>query len=79
MIFLSKVPAVRVQAVSALEFLQEPDAQCPVTSALIDLLRKDSSPEVRQCALSKIAVTDRTLPGDFSLLIRCCQPSDSTL
>ena len=55
---------VRAQAASSLEFLQEPSPQCPVTNALLGLLEKDSSPEVRRTILNKIAVSNRTLSGE---------------
>lgn len=62
---------MRIQAISALELFQESqDVQCPVTTAFIELLRKDSSPEVRRCVLNKIGVSDRTLPSEFYSLIR---------
>lgn len=54
---------MRVHAVSALEFLQDPVPDCPVTSALLDLMAKDSSPEVRRCILNKIPVSDRSFAG----------------
>ncbi|XP_064383727.1 condensin complex subunit 3-like isoform X2 [Halichondria panicea] len=60
---LDKVPAVRVQAVSALQWLQVPHPDCPVIPLLLSLLATDSSPEVRRCVLNKIEVDDRSLPA----------------
>ena len=54
---------VRVHAVSALQYLQAADPECPVTTALLELLEKDSSPEVRRCVLNKIIVSDKSLTG----------------
>ena len=34
-------PVVQVHAVAAVEFLQEPDPNCPMTSAWLNLLAKD--------------------------------------
>lgn len=53
-----------MHAVSALEYLQTPDPNCPVTSAFLTLLATDSSPDVRRCTLNKISVSDRSLPGE---------------
>ena len=54
---------------SALEYLQSPDLNCPVSSALLSLLATDSSPDVRRCALNKITVSDRSLPGENLLVM----------
>ena len=65
---LPQVPVVRVHAVAALELLQDGEnPQCPVVGTLLELLRGDSSPEVRRSALSKILVTNSTLQGTISL------------
>ena len=71
----SQIPVVRAQAASSLEFLQDPSPQCPVTNALLSLMEKDSSPEVRRTILNKIAVSNRTLSGEAlrpaSMLVLC--------
>ena len=52
---------------AALEFLQEPGSNnCPVTLALLELMAKDTSPDVRKCVLNKIQVTDQSLAGEGS-------------
>ena len=48
---------------AALEFFQDADPRCPVVSAFIELMAKDSSPDVRRCILNKIATTNRSLEG----------------
>ena len=61
-----QVPVVRVQAVSALEWLQdlEPDSTgCPVTTLYLSLMATDPSPDVRRCVLNKILMSDRSLPS----------------
>ena len=62
-----QIPVVRANAASGLEFLQDPSPQCPVTTALLSLMEKDSSPEVRRAILSRIAVSNRTLAGVTNL------------
>ena len=53
-----------MHAAAALEPLQdEDDAECQVITALLWLLKRDSSPDVRRSALNKIIVTNSTLPG----------------
>ena len=59
----SQIPLVRVNAVSALELLQEPVPDCPITIALLSLLAKDSSPDVRRRVLAIIGISNTTLPG----------------
>ena len=61
---LPQIPIVRVNAVISLEYLQIADSECPVIAALLDLIGRDSSPDVRRCILNKIAVTDKTLAGE---------------
>ena len=68
-LFPIQIPVVRAHAASALEFLQDPSPQCPVTSALLSLMEKDSSPEVRRAILNKIAVSNRTLSGESHLSV----------
>ena len=62
-----QIPVVRAHAVSALELLQDPSPQCPVTTAMLELMAKDSSPEVRKAILNKIAVSNRALSGEANL------------
>lgn len=62
---LIQIPVVRIHAVSALEFLQDPNPDSPVTSAFLSLMAKDNSPEVRRCILNKIALTDGSLSGQY--------------
>jgi len=54
---------VRVHAVCALQLFQEPDPDCPATEVLLELMEKDSSPDVRRCVLTNIAATDKSLSG----------------
>eukprot|EP00514_Thraustochytrium_sp_LLF1b_P009917 CAMPEP_0184543104 /NCGR_PEP_ID=MMETSP0199_2-20130426/2681_1 /TAXON_ID=1112570 /ORGANISM="Thraustochytrium sp., Strain LLF1b" /LENGTH=941 /DNA_ID=CAMNT_0026937087 /DNA_START=84 /DNA_END=2906 /DNA_ORIENTATION=+ len=61
-----KAPAVRAQAVIALERLQDA-AMCaegkdPICDALTELLHNDSSAEVRKAVLSTVMVTKSSLP-----------------
>ena len=59
-----KIPAVRVQAVAALCRLQDPSSDdCPIIEAYLQLLRLDSSPDVRKAVLLNIAVSTTTLPS----------------
>lgn len=57
---------MRVQAVVGLRWLQDgSNSECPVITTLLDLLRKDSSPEVRRIVLNIITITDNTLGGTY--------------
>ncbi|KAJ8026278.1 Condensin complex subunit 3 [Holothuria leucospilota] len=57
-----KCPTVRIQAVTALARLQDPeDAECPVITAYLYLLKHDPQYEVRRMILSCIAPTRKTL------------------
>ncbi len=48
----------------ALELLQDAEnPNCPVVVSFLELLRMDSSPEVRRYILNRIIVTNTTLPG----------------
>ena len=67
-----QIPVVRCHAAASLEFFQDPSPQCPVVTALLELMGKDSSPEVRRTILSKIAVTNRTLSGGYIIYILSC-------
>lgn len=58
-----KVPAVRVQAVRALARLQDPtNDQCIIIEKYVELISKDSSPDVRRAILANVAVNAITLP-----------------
>ncbi|XP_071828621.1 condensin complex subunit 3-like [Apostichopus japonicus] len=59
-----KCPMVRIQAVTALARLQDPeDAECPVITAYMYLLNHDPHFEVRRMILSCIAPSRKTLPA----------------
>ncbi|CAH1784611.1 unnamed protein product, partial [Owenia fusiformis] len=59
-----KFPIVRVQAVTALARLQDPqDKDCPVIEAYLFLLGSDPNPDVRRAVLSYIACSTKTLPA----------------
>eukprot|EP00731_Ephydatia_muelleri_P035210 Em0105g8a len=60
---LLTVPAVRVHAVQTLGHFQSPeDKECPAISTLLNIVRGDSSADVRKSALQAISVCERTLP-----------------
>ena len=61
--FSIQIPVVRCHAAASLEYFQDPSPQCPVVTALLELMEKDSSPDVRRTILGKIAVSNRTLSG----------------
>lgn len=58
---MDKVQLVRLHAVSALTYFQDPtDADCTVTSGLVWSMCHDTSPDVRKCALVNVLVTKVT-------------------
>ncbi len=60
-----QIPVVRVHAVAVLQFFQVEEADCPVVAKLLELMEKDSSPEVRRCVLNNIVTIDPTLAGEY--------------
>ena len=52
---------MRVQAVSALEWLQSDEQDCPISHVYLSLMATDPSPDVRRCVLNKIELYDRSL------------------
>ena len=59
-----KKPTVRVQAILALNRLQEPqNKECPVINAYQYHMAVDPSSDVRRAALVNTAITFKTLPG----------------
>ncbi|KAN0009398.1 hypothetical protein ACTFIU_006685 [Dictyostelium citrinum] len=57
-----RIPAIRKQSIYSLAKLQDPTSQGdPITSRLIDMLRYDTSPDVRVTALNNIVPSKKSL------------------
>ena len=52
----------------AVEYLQSGGLDCPVTSVLLEMMAKDSSPDVRRCIINKIALSDASIAGSCDYL-----------
>nr|XP_047138807.1 condensin complex subunit 3 isoform X3 [Hydra vulgaris] len=58
-----KLPSIRIQAVLALNRLQDPeDEQCPVIDAFLHSMNTDTNADVRKTVLMNIALSRKTLP-----------------
>ncbi|GJQ09572.1 hypothetical protein GpartN1_g1363.t1 [Galdieria partita] len=58
-----RISSVRSQALRALSRMQDPyEAEDPVTRTFLQLLKKDTAPNVRNTALYYIAISDQSLP-----------------
>ncbi len=49
----------------AMEYLQSGGPDCPVTSALLEMMAKDSSPDVRRCIINMIVLSDSSIEGSM--------------
>ena len=59
-----KIPLVRVHALLGLSHMQDiTDTDCPITAAFLDLMEKDTSPDVRRCAVMHVVLSKTTLPA----------------
>ena len=57
-----KVYQIRVQGILLLRSIQDIEDGCPVVAVMLDRMQKDSSHEVRKCALQNVAGTLVSLP-----------------
>ena len=58
-----KVYQIRIQAILSLGRIQDSsDTTCPVVAAMLDRMQRDSSHEVRRCALQNVAASLISLP-----------------
>ena len=63
-----KLPPIRIQAVLALNRLQDPeDEQCPVIDAFLHSMNTDTNADVRKTVLMNIALSRKTLPHLISM------------
>ncbi len=66
----------------AVEYLQSRGPNCPVTSALLDMMARDSSPDVRKCIINKIGLSDASIAGNRTTQpehVKCHREVSSTL